>query len=42
LLPGITAGTVSWTHYVLVEWTDNGDGMKGEGDTFTVLAQDVP
>jgi hypothetical protein len=42
LLPGLTAGTVSWTHYVLVEWTDNGDGMKGEGDTFTVLAQDVP
>lgn len=42
LLPALSTSTVGWTHYVLVEWTDNGDGVKNEGDTFTVLAQDVP
>lgn len=42
LLPAIRAGTVSWSRYLMVEWTDDGDGLQGEGDTFTVLAQDVP
>ncbi len=40
VLPSLS--TLTWNRYVLVEWTDNGDGMKGEGDTFKVLAQDVP
>lgn len=42
LLPALAAGTASWSRYVLIEWTDDGDGVKGEADTFTVLAQDVP
>ncbi len=42
LLPDYRAGTLSWSHYVLVEWSDDGDGVKSAGDTFTVLAQDVP
>ena len=40
VLPSLS--TLTWNRYVLVEWIDNGDGMKGEGDTFKVLAQDVP
>lgn len=42
LLPALTAGTLSWSRYVLVEWTDDGDGQKNDADTFAVLAEDVP
>lgn len=41
-LPAVQQGTVGWSSYALIEWTDDGDGVKGEGDTFTVLAQDIP
>lgn len=42
VLPAIADGSIAWRDYVFVEWTDDGDGVKDEGDTFTVLAQDVP
>ncbi|MHB8876630.1 MAG: hypothetical protein ACYC8T_23285, partial [Myxococcaceae bacterium] len=42
LLPEIAAGTRSWQRYLVVEWTDDGDGAKGPGDTFSVRARDVP
>lgn len=42
LLPALSAGGVPWSHSVLVEWTDDGDGVKGETDTWAVVAQDVP
>jgi hypothetical protein len=40
ILPEAAAGTRSWKSYLLVEWTDNGDGQKGAGDTFNVIAKD--
>lgn len=40
LLPQIVAGTRDWQSSLLVEWSDDGDGTKDAGDTFTVLARD--
>jgi len=42
LLPEFASGARSWQRYLVVEWTDDGDGRKGAEDTFTVLARDVP
>lgn len=42
VLPAIVAGTIDWQDYIFVEWTDDGDGLKGEGDRFSILAQDLP
>lgn len=42
VLPQIATKSVPWQHYVLVQWSDNGDGVIGAGDSFKVLAQDVP
>ena len=38
----MAAKTRPWAHYALVEWTDDGNGVKDAADTFTVLAQDTP
>lgn len=42
LLPSLAAGQRDWNSYLLVEWTDDGDGAKGAGDAYVVLARDVP
>ncbi|HZZ84799.1 MAG TPA: hypothetical protein VFE30_09700 [Anaeromyxobacteraceae bacterium] len=42
VVPQILAGTRTWKSYQLVEWTDNGNGIKDAGDTWNVIAQDVP
>jgi hypothetical protein len=38
LYPQIAAGTRTWQEYIVVEWADDGDGIKNAGDTFKVLA----
>jgi hypothetical protein len=42
LLPSIVAGKSPFASYLVVQWTDDGDLVPGAGDTFTILAQDVP
>lgn len=42
VLPEMAAGARSWQQYLLVEWRDDGDGVKGATDSFTVLARDIP
>ncbi|NMO14262.1 hypothetical protein HPC49_17650 [Pyxidicoccus fallax] len=39
-LPDIQAGTATWSSYQLYEWTDDGDGQKGPGDTYRLIAQE--
>lgn len=40
--PEMKAGTRTWSKYLVVEWTDDGDLVKDAGDTWTILAQDTP
>lgn len=40
--PTIVAKTRDWTNYIVVEWTDDGDKLKGATDTYRVVAKDVP
>ena len=42
LVTELASTSRSFNDYLMVEWTDNGDGVKGMNDTFTVLARDVP
>ena len=39
LQPAVRAGTRTWPRHMLVEWTDNGDGVKGAADTFRILSE---
>lgn len=39
-LPEIASGRRTWQRNLLVEWTDDGDGVKDAGDTFRIVARD--
>lgn len=42
VLPEMLAGNRTFSNYLLVQWTDDGDKVPGASDTFKVLAQDLP